>query len=185
MLTVFYSPHATSVDNEAGRASGHADVPLSELGLRQASELGKHYAGEAVEAVFCSDLQRAYRTAEIAFSGRQLPIIQDARLREFAYGDLTQMPRDQLNLEQHLTEPFPNGESVFMAVKRTADFLQDVLRNYDGKTIVVIAHSATKYGFEYLSNTASLEEIVLRHWEWRDVPIWCYTFNHLSGIDRL
>lgn len=33
MLTLFYSPHMTSIDNEAGRASGHADVPLSEAGL--------------------------------------------------------------------------------------------------------------------------------------------------------
>ena len=42
MLALFYSPHATSVDNEAGLASGHADVPLSGLGRRQARELGRH-----------------------------------------------------------------------------------------------------------------------------------------------
>ena len=32
MLTVLYSPHMTSLDNEVRRASGHADVPLSPLG---------------------------------------------------------------------------------------------------------------------------------------------------------
>ncbi len=42
MLTLFYSPHMTNVDNEAGRASGHADVPLSALGRQQAQELGQH-----------------------------------------------------------------------------------------------------------------------------------------------
>jgi broad specificity phosphatase PhoE len=66
VLTLFYSPHATSVDNEAGRASGHADVPLSAIGRRQAHELGQHYTMEALHAVFCSDLQRAHATAEIA-----------------------------------------------------------------------------------------------------------------------
>lgn len=56
MLTVYYSPHATSVDNEAGRASGHNDVPLSELGREQAQELGRHYATKSLDAVFCSEI---------------------------------------------------------------------------------------------------------------------------------
>jgi broad specificity phosphatase PhoE len=42
MLALYYSPHMTSVDNEIGRASGHADVPLSILGRQQAQELGQH-----------------------------------------------------------------------------------------------------------------------------------------------
>jgi broad specificity phosphatase PhoE len=58
MLTLFYSPHMTSVDNEAGRASGHADAPLSVLGRQLAQELGQHYATETLDAIFCSDLQR-------------------------------------------------------------------------------------------------------------------------------
>jgi broad specificity phosphatase PhoE len=43
MLTLFYSPHMTSVDNEAGRASGHADVPLSEAGRQRARELASSF----------------------------------------------------------------------------------------------------------------------------------------------
>jgi len=92
VLTLFYSPHMSSVDNEAGRASGHADVPLSALGRKLAQELGQHYATEALDAIFCSDLQRASTTAQIAFSGRNLPLVPDARLREYDYGDLTQYP---------------------------------------------------------------------------------------------
>ena len=79
MLTVFYSPHMTSVDNEAGRASGHADTPLSERGKQEAIRLGDQYAAQALDMVFCSDMQRATTTAQIAFSGRNVPIIRDAR----------------------------------------------------------------------------------------------------------
>jgi broad specificity phosphatase PhoE len=64
MLTLFFSPHMTSVDNEAGRASGHADVPLSVHGQQRAQELGQHYATEALDAIFCSDLQHASSTAQ-------------------------------------------------------------------------------------------------------------------------
>jgi broad specificity phosphatase PhoE len=109
MLTLFYSPRMTSVDNEARRASGHADVPLSFFGRQQAQELGQHYATEALDAILHSDLQRASTTAHIAFSWRGLPLIPDARLREYDYGDLTQCPTAQVEEEfpRRITEPFP------------------------------------------------------------------------------
>lgn len=182
MLTLFYSPHATSVDNEVGRASGHADVPLSEAGRQQARERGLQYATETLDAVFCSDLQRAYTTAEIAFSARRLPIVLDARLRELDYGDMTQHPFVQVEKERarRITEPFPNGESMLMVTQRVGAFLRNVVREYDGKTIVVIGHGATKYGIEYWCGDASLEEIVRGPWEWRDVPIWRYELDALD-----
>jgi broad specificity phosphatase PhoE len=188
MLTILYSPHSTSTDNEAGIASGHADVPLAEPGRQQARELGKHYAKEKLDAVFYSDLQRAATTARIAFSGRDLPLVPDARLREYDYGDMTQYPRLQVEeeFERRITVPFPNGESLFMVVQRIGDFLHDVLRAYDGKTIVVIGHRATKYGLEYWcgNDNASLEEIVRTPWEWRKVPIFRYEMECLPHTHK-
>ncbi len=178
MITVYYSPHATSVDNEAGRASGHADVPLSIKGRQRAEALGAHYATIALDAVYCSDLERAQTTSQIVFSARNIPIIPDARLREFDYGEMTQCPRDELGLEDHLTEPFPKGESIQMTVARVGDFLRETLSQYDGKTIVIIGHTATKYGIEYWSGEQSLEDVVRTPWEWLEVPIWRYAFDH-------
>jgi broad specificity phosphatase PhoE len=51
MLTLFYSPPMTSVDNEAGRASGHADVPLSVSGQKLARELGQYYVSEPLHTI--------------------------------------------------------------------------------------------------------------------------------------
>jgi broad specificity phosphatase PhoE len=179
MLTLFYSPHATSVDNEAGRASGHADVPLAESGKQQARERGLHYAAEKLDAVFCSDLQRAYTTAEIAFADRKLPIVLDARLREYDYGKMTQYPVAQVEEEfvRRITEPFPGGESALMVAQRVGAFLRDIVREYDGKTVVVIGHRATRYGIEYWCGDRSLEQIVSEPWEWREVPIWRYELS--------
>ena len=176
MLKVFYSPHMTSIDNEARRASGHADVPLSLLGRQQAQELGHHYATEVLDAIFCSDLQRASTTAQIAFAGRDLTLVPDSRLREYDYGDLTRAPTAQVEEEfpRRIREPFPHGESLLMVVERVGAFLSDVLPQYDGKTIVVIGHRATKYGLECWCGDVSLEAIVRTPWEWRDIPIWRY-----------
>jgi len=49
-----------------------------------------------------------------------------------------------------------------------------VLQQYDGKTVVVIGHRATRYGIGYWCGNGSLEEIVRTPWEWREVPIWHY-----------
>ncbi|MDQ2716587.1 MAG: histidine phosphatase family protein [Chloroflexota bacterium] len=185
MLTLCYSFHATSVDNETGRASGHAHVPLSALGRQQALELGQRYATEAPAAVFSSDLQRASMTAEIAFSERDLPLVQDARLRECDYGDLTQYPFTQIEAERkrRITEPFPNGESISMVVQRVGAFLRAVLRDYDGKTIVVIGHGATKWAVDYWCSDASLEEIVHAPYVWRDTNIWRYELD-INNLER-
>ncbi len=185
MLTLFYSPHMTSLDNEAGRASGHADVLLSEPGRQQARELGQHYTTEALDAIFYSDLQRATTTAQIAFSGRDLPLVPDARLREYDYGDMTQYPIAQVEKEfsRRITEPFPHGESLRMVAQRVGTFLRDALHEYDGKTIVVIGHRATRYALEYWCGNASLEKIVNTPWEWREIPIWHYEL-HAHNLER-
>ena len=177
MLTVYYSPHATSVDNEAGRASGHADVPLSDQGRQVALALGRHYADIPVHAAFCSDLRRAADTAALMFGERGAPIIHDARLREFDYGTMTQRPREQVEAEfpRRITTPFPDGESMLMVVERVGGFLSDTLTAYDGKVVVVIGHRGTKWGLDYWTGRQSLEEIVLMPWEWREIPIWRYS----------
>jgi len=67
MITLIFESHSTTKDNEAGTAAGWYDVELSDVGMQQAKELGQRYAGQAFDAVFCSDLQRSYKTAELAF----------------------------------------------------------------------------------------------------------------------
>jgi len=180
MLTVYYSPHATSVDNQAGRASGHADVSLSEQGREEARSLARHYAAIPVDAVFCSDLRRAADTAALVFGaclGSDVSITPDTRLREFDYGALTQSPRELVEAEfpHRISAPFPQGESMLDVAERMGVFLRDALAARDGATIAVIGHRATKWGLDYWCGQGSLEQIVLTPWTWRDVPIWRYS----------
>ncbi len=120
MVTIVFEAHATSLDNEAGIASGHADVDLSHLGRQQAAELGARYANDRFAAVFCSDLRRSYRTGVLAFGSRGVPIIRDARLRECDYGDLTGYPSEAVEHEKprRLHQPFPKGESYDQVAER-------------------------------------------------------------------
>ena len=56
-LVLVFETHATSLDNEAGLASGWFDVSLSEKGEVQARALGERRRADNLSAVFCSDLR--------------------------------------------------------------------------------------------------------------------------------
>ena len=179
MVTIVFEAHGTSLDNEAGLSSGWYDVALSPLGEEQARQLGERHQGENFDAIFVSDLQRSYRTAEIAFTGRNVPIIKNKRLRECDYGDLTKLSRQEVEPHrgEHISKPFPNGESYEQTTVRMKDFLQNLLRDYDDKRIMIIGHRATQYGLEHWINNVPLKQAVIAPWSWQ--PGWAY---HLRKI---
>jgi broad specificity phosphatase PhoE len=172
-VTVIYETHATSHDNEAGLASGWFDVDLSPAGEEQARALGARRHGDDLAAVHCSDLRRAFRTAEIAFGGRGLPIVRDARLRECDYGELTRQPAAGLDpREQWIDAPFPGGESLVQVVARVERWLREAQAAHAGATILVIGHRATFYAFEHLLRGVPLRDAVIAPWTWQ--PGWVY-----------
>ncbi len=179
MITIVFETHSTSVDNQARLASGHHGAALSALGEQQAKELGQRYRDEVIDAVFCSDLQRSYRTAEIAFERRTVPIIRDVRLRECDYGDWTRKSSEEVQAEgpRRVTTPFPNGESYEQAAARMKNFLEDLSRDYGGKKVLIVGHRATHYGLEHWISGRSLEEIVMERWSWQ--PGWTYVVEGL------
>jgi len=175
MVSIIFEAHSTTLDNEAYLSSGQHDIELSALGEKQAKELGQRYENQEFEAIFCSDLQRSYKTAEIAF-GTKFPIIQDKRLGECNYGDLTQHPSEEVDAVKvdHITKPFPNGESFEDCMKRMKSFLDELRQKYHdrGKNVLIIGHRATQYGLEHLIKGKSLEELITTPFKWQ--PGWTY-----------
>ena len=178
MVEIIFEAHGTTFDNEAHLSSGHNDVELSPLGVQQSKEMGERYKDDNFDAIFCSDLQRAYKSAEIGF-GNKWPIIKDARLRECNYGDFTQRPSSEVEPEKikRIHEPFPNGESYEQTTARMKSFLEDLLKNYEGKKVMIIGHRATQYGLENIISGKSLEELISMPFKWQ--PGWEYNLEKL------
>ena len=174
MIKLIFETHATSLDNEAGLASGHYDVDLSPLGEAQARGLGARRAADLPCLVVASDLKRAWRTAEIAF-GTRVPIERDARLRECDYGELTRRPTAEIDerRESAIEEPFPGGESYRQATDRVGRLVGDLLQRPDlDGWVLLVGHRATHYALWSLLGGVSLEHAVTAPWHWQ--PGWKY-----------
>ena len=177
MIALVFEAHSASVDNEAGLASGQFDARLSDLGEKQAVQLGARYRTEHFDAIFCSDLQRSYRTAEIAFEERGFAIVRDARLREIDFGDMTRQPSREIEPARtvHVEDPYPHGESYRQVAERFSNWLSGLLQIYDGSRAMLIAHRAQFYSLEHVVNKRPLCDVLSASWKWQ--PGWTYKLH--------
>ncbi|MFL5761422.1 MAG: histidine phosphatase family protein [Thermomicrobiales bacterium] len=168
-VEIIYETHSITTDNEAGIATGWLPGKLSERGRELAHALGERRRTDDLAAVFVSDLPRAVETAELAFAGSEIPIFQDARLRECNYGALNGMPLAQLETERsrHVDEPFPGGQSYRQLVGETRDFLHTLAALWNGRTVLIIAHAANKWAFDHLLNGIPLENLIDAPFAWQ------------------
>ena len=174
MITIIFEAHSTTFDNENHISSGWNDVRLSQTGIDQAKELGARYAGNQPDAIFFSDLKRAEQTVNIAFDPNMAKLFTDWRLRECNYGDMNASPSSEVDAKkaQCISQPFPGGESYEQCVRRMASFLDDLKRNWEGRTVMIVGHRATQYSLEYLINGKPLADAIAEPWSWQ--PGWKY-----------
>ena len=78
--------HGETVWNAEMRMQGQLDTTLSERGRWQAGRAADSLAGEGIEAIFSSDLERAFDTAQALARRLGLPITTDTGLRERGFG---------------------------------------------------------------------------------------------------
>lgn len=76
---------------------GHSDIPLNDIGRRQAEALGVALADFDFEVVLSSDLVRAKETAEIATLSRSPAFHLTSDLRECHLGEAEGIHRDEIS----------------------------------------------------------------------------------------
>lgn len=169
-----FETHATSLDNEAGLASGFYDVELSARGEEEARALGTRYGSDLPALVITSDLRRAWRTAVLAF-GDRVATVRDARLRECDYGRLTRAPAGQIDPLRlaAIDAPFPAGESYMQATARVAACLGNLRASWpDHGWVLMIGHRATHYALDHLLRGIPLADTISTPFAWQ--PGWTY-----------
>ena len=142
--------HGQTEFSVQGRYSGRSDLPLTELGKRQAAAAAARLAStDGVTAVVSSPMLRARRTAEPVASALGVPLTIHDGLIETDFGaweGLTFAEARARDPELHtrwLTDTSvapPDGESmdaVHRRVRRTRDQL---IAEYGAATLVIVSH---------------------------------------------
>jgi broad specificity phosphatase PhoE len=169
-MRIVFETHATSSDNEAGIATGWLGGELSKAGREQARRLGERRRCDAIDLVLVSDLARAVETAQIAFADSGLRVRRDARLRECDYGEWNGMPVARLEAERaaHIDVPFPGGQSYHDVCARMAELLDELRGGGQGRRVLLIGHSATRWALDHLIDGVPLEQLVDAPLDWRE-----------------
>ena len=149
-VKIIYFVHGTTYDNENGKCSGWKQAKLSDLGREQALELGQ-IINYKFDIIFTSDLTRAVESANIAFPSYKSKA--DSRLRECNYGDFDGEDKKLVVYDEHINNPFPNGESLMDVEIRIRSFAGFLKEKYDGKIVGIVAHRAPQLALEVITKT--------------------------------
>ena len=152
MIRLILVRHALTDWNLEERCHGITDVPLGDHGIKMAQALVQSLAHINLDAVYCSDLQRAIMTMEIVLAGRTPPIIADARLRERNFGKMEgnthtrglELWPDEVSewLQDH-TYTMEGGETFEAFNQRVELCTDEIISANDGKTILIVAHGGS------------------------------------------
>ena len=142
--------HGNSMANTQGVFAGSTDSPLTELGHAQARQTARYIADHyAVDAVYASDLQRAFDTGKAVAELFDLPVIPTQKMREIYAGEWEGKPFDVLDLRQSYwvwktdigNAVCDGGESVAQLQKRIVAEVTRIARENPGKTVVIATHA--------------------------------------------
>ena len=95
MTIVHLARHGESDWKVDRRWQGHADRPLTERGREQARALAERLADVDLQAIYASDLRRAWETAEAVAALRELDVVRLPELREVDVGSWSGFTRDE------------------------------------------------------------------------------------------
>ena len=186
---VRHGESAGNVARDAAHAAGlpdidiqarDVDVPLSSLGERQSTALGRWFASmppaARPEIVLSSPYLRARNTAVAIHKSSGLApsfsnIVIDERLREKEFGILDRLTR--LGIEQRYPEQAtsrrllgkfyfrpPAGESWCDVILRLRSVLDTISLHYDGKRVLIVAHQVVVLCMRYLLENMDEETIL-------------------------
>jgi len=149
-MLLIVARHGETVENFSRVVQGQLPGVLSEIGCAQARAAGLMLSSYDLDAVYSSDLTRAWDTARIISDfhpGKE--VISEPRLREQHLGDLQGKPLYALmrSLKKNGTEMTSfdpdGGETSAKFRSRVAGVIGDLAVRHTGQTVLLVTH----YGF--------------------------------------
>ena len=142
--------HGETDWNVDGRIQGQLDIPLNATGQWQVHRLALAVADEGIDAVYSSDLLRAFETAQSVARGCGQPIVTDVELRErgfgvfegLSYAEINQRWPEQAERWRKRDPDFgaEGGETLRDFSTRSIATVERLAALHPGQTIAVVSH---------------------------------------------
>lgn len=164
---IIFVRHGQSEGNLVRSFLGHTDLPLTELGHKQAEATAKYLDGTDIDIMYASDLKRAWQTAEHIAERKELSIIANPTLREIYAGEwenemFEELPKKfEKDFSVWLTDignaRCTGGESFVELYNRIIPEVIRISEINDGLTVCIATHAtpircvrlkAHGYGFD-------------------------------------
>jgi len=150
-MPLYLIRHGQTAWNTEGRAQGHTDVDLDELGYDQARMLADAFITRPVDYVLTSDLKRAKNTGQLIADRLGVNVEIDTNLRERSFGDWEGESYAEVGERFHkiaiegtvdyFDAHAPNGESMRQVWNRLAKASARLF--VDPRNIVVVSHGGS------------------------------------------
>jgi probable phosphoglycerate mutase len=149
ILAIRHGETAWNVDT---RLQGHLDIPLNDVGLRQAQHLAQALAQrDLIDAIYASDLSRAHTTAQTIAKAVGLSVNTHVGLRERHFGAFqgrtfaeveVELPEHAWHWRKRTPDWVPpeGGESLHTLHERIVNTVNVVAARHPGQQIVMVAH---------------------------------------------
>lgn len=153
MLKIYLARHGQNKDNANGILNGHRDLPLTDIGVAQATEVANKIkdAGLVFDAILSSPLDRAFKTAEIIATVNDGPTpeivpelierdfgsltgIEQSRIEELCAPDIIKTETITYFLSPEGAETFPD------LLIRAKKLLEHVTDKYKDGSILLVTH---------------------------------------------
>lgn len=156
ILRYYLVRHGVTDWNREKRWQGHSDTPLNDEGREQARRIGLRLSQieRPPQAVWSSDLSRAFDTAQAIATPLGIPVYTTPLLREMglgeweglqekdiiARGDAERFARYKLSPGEHRP---PGGESLESALNRLKQVLGEIRERHPAGQIAVVGHGGS------------------------------------------
>ncbi len=136
---------------------GHADIPLNQVGIKQAEETALKFKGIKINRILVSPLQRAIQTASFIEKVTKVEAIIEKRLIERSFGDMEgKHSRPDWNIQMMLdyqkNYDYENIEPIQEFFTRIYNFLDDIVQKYKDEIVVLVTHGAVSQPIECYFN---------------------------------
>lgn len=139
MTLICFVRHGETSWNVLKKIQGRTDIPLNEVGIKQAIDCKEYLSKLNWNVIVSSPLKRAIQTAEIINESLNLPLIIMEQFIERNYGTvegLTLEERKSLKSDFHC----PKQESREELIQRVLAGMNALHNQYKNQRIIVVAH---------------------------------------------